>query len=92
MRSLSRPRNPRNIKRYINSPKPLYSTLYTIFKGFLITYIKLSSLNLDVRVLGFDGGGGGEEKWEIEICECEACDAMFCEGESGGLSDSWGGG
>ena len=56
MRRFPRPRNPRNIKRYINSPKPLYSTLYTIFKGFLITYIKLSGLDCHIWVFGFDGG------------------------------------
>jgi hypothetical protein len=89
MRRFPRPRNPRNIKRYIYSPKPLYGTRYTIFKSFLITYIELSGLDFDVRELGFDGGGGREEKWEIEISECEACDAVFCEGEGGRLSDSW---
>jgi hypothetical protein len=91
VRRFPRPRNPRNIKRYINSPKPLYSTRYTAFKSFLITHIELRGLDLDARVLGFEGGGGGEERGEIEICECEACDAVFCEGEGGGLSDSWGG-
>jgi hypothetical protein len=54
MRSFPRPRNPRNIECYINSPKSLYSFLYTIFKSFLITYIELSGLDLDVWVLGFD--------------------------------------
>jgi hypothetical protein len=48
----------------------------------------LGGLDFDVRIFGFDGGGGGEEKREIEICECEACDTVFCEGEGGGLSDS----